>query len=75
MRKSLRLLVATAAMAAAVAFAATTDAKSLFAAGVEPVACPPGGCAVSAAATTSANSMPNAGVEPVACPPGGCAVN
>ena len=46
MKTSLRLLVATAAMAAALTFAATTEANSLFAAGVEPVQCPPGGCAV-----------------------------
>jgi hypothetical protein len=72
MKKSLRLLVATAVMAAAVTFAATTDANSLFASGAEPIQCPPGGCAVSAAAMSN---TPNSGAEPIQCPPGGCAVN
>ena len=47
MKKSLRLLFATIVMAAAVAAASTSNAKSVFTAGPEEPACPPGGCVIS----------------------------
>lgn len=47
MKKSLRLVLATLVMAAAVASAATSNAKSQLSSGCEPVPiCPPGMCAV-----------------------------
>jgi len=71
MKKSLRLLVATIFMAAAVTAASNTTAKGFFGAGADPMGCPPGVCAVSAASTTT--TVPNAGADPMGCPPGVCA--